>query len=77
MAAEWNFFATSHYKSACDGLGVTVKRLVTMVSMQCPYNDYLTSDATDFCKVSIAGIKFLLCDTRGCGYIGRRVEEHI
>jgi len=29
LQAKWNFFATSHGKSACDGLGGTVKRLVT------------------------------------------------
>ncbi|XP_071951916.1 uncharacterized protein [Antedon mediterranea] len=29
LDAEWNFFATSHGKSACDGIGGTVKRLVT------------------------------------------------
>ncbi|KAG1662138.1 Alsin [Nymphon striatum] len=29
LEAEWNFFATSHGKSACDGIGGTVKRLLT------------------------------------------------
>ena len=28
--AVWNFFATSHGKSACDGIGGTVKQLARM-----------------------------------------------
>ena len=28
LYAEWHFFATSHRKSPCDGVGGTVKRLV-------------------------------------------------
>ena len=53
LAAEWNFFATSHGKSACDGIGGTVKRLVTRASLQRPYNDQiLTSDAMRTSMVS-------------------------
>ena len=26
ISANWNFFATSHGKSSCDGLGVAIKR---------------------------------------------------
>lgn len=60
LDAEWNFFATSHGKSACDGIGGTVKRLVTKASLQRPYNNQiLTSDAVlDFCQENIPGIKF-------------------
>ncbi len=32
----WNFFATSHDKSASDGIGGTLKRLVTKASLQRP-----------------------------------------
>ena len=32
--AEWHFFATSHGKSPCDGIGGTVKRLVARASLQ-------------------------------------------
>jgi len=31
---EWNFFATSHGKSPCDGIGGTVKRLTARASLQ-------------------------------------------
>lgn len=40
---EWNFFATSHGKNACDGIGGTVKRAVAQASMQRLYaNQILT-----------------------------------
>lgn len=60
LAAECNFFATSHGKSACDGIGGTVKRLVAKASLQRPYNDpNLTYEAIlDFCIKNIPGIKF-------------------
>ena len=60
LAAEWNFFVTSHGKSACDSIGGTVKRLVTKASLQRPYNDQIpTSDAIiNFCNDNIHGIKF-------------------
>jgi len=55
--AEWNFFATSHGKSACDGIGGTVKRLLTKASLQHPYTDaILTSEQVlKFCS----GIHFI------------------
>ena len=59
VPAEWHFFATSHGKSPCDGVGGTVKRLVSRASLQ------LTTDAIDtadkmfhWCKENINGIKF-------------------
>ena len=36
--ARWMFFATSHGKSPCDGIGGTVKRLVRRESLQHPYS---------------------------------------
>lgn len=41
LSAEWNFFATSHGKSACDGVGGTVKRLASRASIQRPYEDQM------------------------------------
>jgi hypothetical protein len=60
LEADWNFFATSHGKSACDGIGGTVKRLLTKASLQRPYsNPILTIEAVmSFCTESIPGIKF-------------------
>ena len=34
VPAEWHFFATSHGKGPCDGIGGTVKRLATKASLQ-------------------------------------------
>jgi hypothetical protein len=34
LDAQWHFFATSHGKGACDGIGGTVKRLITKSSLQ-------------------------------------------
>ena len=39
--AEWHFFATSHGKSACDGVGGTVKRLAAKASLQRPYDQQI------------------------------------
>ena len=61
MHCEWNFFATSHGKSPCDGIGGTVKRLTTRASLQRPIsNQILTAEKMfDFCKTEIEGIEFL------------------
>ena len=34
ITAEWNFFATSHGKNACDGVGGNVKRSLAKASLQ-------------------------------------------
>ena len=41
MPAEWHFFATSHGKGPCDGIGGTVKRLATRASLQRPNEDLI------------------------------------
>lgn len=61
LEGEWNFFATSHGKSSCDGIGGTVKRLLTKASLQRPYtNPILTTEAImEFCTANIPGIHFV------------------
>ena len=39
--AMWNFFATSHGKSACDGIGGTVKRLATNANLMATEKNYI------------------------------------
>ena len=34
ILAEWHYFATSHGKSTCDGIGGTIKRLVYLFCLQ-------------------------------------------
>ena len=36
--AEWHFFATSHGKGPCDGVGGTIKRAAAHASQR-PYSD--------------------------------------
>ena len=36
LKIEWHFFATSHGKNACNGVGGTIKCLVTYASLQRP-----------------------------------------
>lgn len=36
VKVEWNFFATTHGKGPCDGLGGTVKRMAARASLQLP-----------------------------------------
>ena len=42
IAAEWHFFATSHSKGPCDGIGGSTKRLVMKASLQ-PVQDPITT----------------------------------
>ena len=39
--AVWNFFATSHGKSAFDGIGGTVKRLATNASLMATEKNHM------------------------------------
>ena len=41
ITARWSFFATSHGKSPCDGIGGTVKRLVARASLQRPLDNQI------------------------------------
>ena len=43
MDAEWIFFATSHGKSSCDGVGGFVKHYVVKHSLQRPIHDQIFS----------------------------------
>ena len=58
LQAEWNFFATSHGKNACDYHGGTLKRSVTRTSLQRPVeNQILTPlDFFDYCNTNMKNI---------------------
>ena len=60
LSANWNFFATSHGKSACDGIGGAIKRKIVHRSLAQPFqNQILTArDAYCFCKSSMPSINF-------------------
>ena len=61
IEATLSFFATSHGKSPCDGIGVTVKRLTARASLQRPYSEQIlnVSSMLSFCKANIPGITFI------------------
>ncbi len=58
IKCSWSFFATSHGKSPCDGLGGTVKRLAARASLQRVETGHIlnANDLFTFCKENIAGI---------------------
>lgn len=43
IKAEWHFFATSHGKEACDGIGGTIKRQAARASLQRPIHNQITT----------------------------------
>jgi len=58
----WRFFATSHGKSVCDGIGGMVNRLSANASLQRPASDQILNvhDMLNFCKGAIEDIKYYL-----------------
>ena len=60
LHAVWSFFATSHGKYPCDGIGGIVKRKLAQASLQRPLSDQILSfrAVTDYCNKYITGIKF-------------------
>lgn len=60
VACEWHFFATSHGKSPCDGIGGVVKRATTRASLQRPYKDQILTpqEMFRFCENNLKEIKF-------------------
>lgn len=60
LRAQWSFYAKSHGKSECDGIGGTVKRLARNESLRRPVENQIitTNEFFKFCKDSINGISF-------------------
>ena len=61
--AEWHFFfATSHGKWPCDGIGGTVKRLAAKDSLQRPYCEQIMTPRQlfQFAEDNISGISFFI-----------------
>ena len=55
LNARWVFFATSHGKQPCDGIGGTVKQLVSNASLKRDLKDQILSPSGmfQFCKDNI------------------------
>ena len=60
LVASWVFFATSHGKSPCDGIGGTVKRAVTKESLKKAADQQIIScvHMFNFCKRFFSHITF-------------------
>ena len=58
--AEWHFFATSHGKGPCDGIGGTVKRLAARASLQKTLTGQILTptDLFSWAKTNTAGVSF-------------------
>ena len=48
IEAEWHFFATSHGKNACDGIGGTVKRFLRHESLRRPDIELIATPTVSF-----------------------------
>ena len=60
VPAEWHFFATSHGKTAADGVAGTLKRLATKASLQNLYENHILNSKQlyDFAVKEIIGMSF-------------------
>jgi hypothetical protein len=76
--AIWNFFATSHGKNACDGVGGTTKRVAALASLQCtidrqiltPYQLFI------FCLEALPTIKYFYISKDDVNEKTKFLEEH-
>lgn len=59
ISAEWNFFATPHGKSACDGVGGSMKGLAEKASLQKQHDNHVLTRQQLFkwTKENMAGIR--------------------
>ena len=64
MKTELHFFATSHGKNACDGVGGTTKKLAPCASLQRPIHNQILNphQLYDFAKIEIPGITCFFVD---------------
>ena len=60
LSAIWTSFATCHRKSACDGLGGTMKRSATRAGFERSLNNQILSALLEFCGESMPKIKFAM-----------------
>ena len=58
---EWNFFATSHGKSPCDGIRGTVKIVTARASLQKTTSGHIliAEQMFKFCKEAIPSVNFV------------------
>lgn len=61
IKAEWHFFATSHGKGACDGLGGLLKRWAAKASLQRPYDNQILDAISlfEWARENIKNVDFI------------------
>lgn len=77
LKAKWCFFATSHGKSPCDGIGGTIKRIATKASLQLNPGNAIDNCQKffDFCCTKIENIKFILVNKETMIDARQKLEE--
>ena len=77
MPADWHFFATSHGKGPCDGVGGTVKRLAARASLQRPYDNQIQTALQLFqwAKDNIKSIHFAYATSEEILENGRKLAQ--
>ena len=77
IECNWSFFATTHGKSPCDGVGGTLKRLTARASLQKPMADQIFTPMAVFhyCKESVQGINVLLITTEEMEVAREQLKE--
>lgn len=79
FTAKWNFFATSHGKQPCDGIGGTVKRLATLASLQRDTGNHILSPQTmyKYCNENIEGINFIYISSEDLTLVRTTLKERL
>lgn len=72
---EWHFFATSHGKGPCDGIGGAFKRNAAKASLQRPYNNQIVNarDLFTWATSTDSAIAFRFCSEAAYN----RIERHL
>ncbi|KYM93379.1 hypothetical protein ALC62_16021 [Cyphomyrmex costatus] len=63
VKAEWHFFASSHGKNPCDGLGGTIKRLAARTSLQRTNTGHILTpkDLYEWAHLTLKSMSFAFC----------------
>ena len=71
LDAAWSFFATSHGKSPCNGIGGVVKRKLANESLSRLHSNQILNaeDAFLYCNENILGIKFFYAEANEVGLV--------
>lgn len=78
IEAEWHFFASCHGKSACDGLGGTVKRLARNATLKNANVDISCAQKLyEWARVSITGMSFAYCTLAEHAEIEKKLSSRL